>query len=70
MKGRKANLMILSTLNLLNSCNIVMVLSQLLLVKQAVIPVTQLLIPGKDSNKNSYRLQFCEKATAKSKQRK
>lgn len=37
--------MILSTLNLLNSCNIVMVLSQLLLVKQAVIPVTQLLIP-------------------------
>lgn len=39
--------MILSTLNLLDSRNIVMVLSQLFLVKQAVIPVTQLLIPVK-----------------------
>lgn len=47
LNGGKTNLMILSTLELLNSCDIVMVLSQLLLVKQAVIPVTQLLIPVK-----------------------
>lgn len=34
-------------LNLLDSSNVVMVLSQLLLVTQAVIPVTQLFIPIK-----------------------
>lgn len=39
--------MVLSALHLLNSCDIVMVLSQLLLVKQAVVPVTQLLVPAK-----------------------
>ena len=34
-------------LNLLNSSDVVMVLSQLLLVAQAVIPVTQLLVPAR-----------------------
>lgn len=33
-------------LNLLNSSNVVVVLSQLLLVAQAVVPITQLLVSG------------------------
>lgn len=56
-KKNKNNLMIMSALNLLNSCNIVVVLSQFLLIKQAVVPVTQLLIPVKDRDKTAFRRQ-------------
>lgn len=41
------NLKMPRVLNLLNSSDVVMVLSQLLLVAQAVIPVTQLLVPAR-----------------------
>lgn len=50
--------MILSTLNLLNSCDIVMVLSQLLLVKQTVIPVTQLLVSARDRKKTALKTDY------------
>lgn len=47
----------MSALNLLNSCNIVVVLSQFLLIKQAVVPVTQLLIPVREGDKTALQRQ-------------
>lgn len=39
-------------LNLLDSSDVVVVLSQLLLIAQAVVPVTQLLISGRTTSKD------------------
>lgn len=58
-------------LNLLDSGDVVMILSQLLLVAQAVVPVTQLLVsggrmsPNEDNTEN--RLRCATDATSESK---
>lgn len=46
---QKKNLIVLFILDLLDSSDVVVVLSQLLLVAQAIVPVTQLLVSGRKS---------------------
>jgi len=43
----KINLNVTFILNITNSSDVVMILSQLLFITQAVVPVTQLLISGR-----------------------
>ncbi len=47
-------------LNLLHSSNVVMILSQILLVAQAVIPVTQLLVPGENNKQPELNYSLSE----------
>lgn len=43
---------------MLDSSNVVMVLSKLLFIAQTVIPVTQLLISGRQKNLRTYEEKF------------
>jgi len=54
--GERKHLMMPMVLNILHNSHVIVVLSQLLLVAQAVIPVTQILVSGERKLQNKNKL--------------